>query len=171
MYLKSIRNWIIAYIGFTFFDVIVTYICLSQPPFGIADEGNSLIRNLMEQFGLWQGLTIYVIQEFATFFVLWIGILYLFKYLMKNRSEDIKLKINIIIFNLFIPFIIMASALLHLFGGISWIGVKIAGEINAFFPMQFIVYVTIICGIIQAYYVFKLTLNSRPASNELPISE
>ena len=165
------RNWIITYIGLAFFDVIVTYICLSQPPFSIADEGNSLIRALMEQYGLWQGLTIYLIQEFAIFFVLWIGILYLFKYLMKNRGEDIKLKIDIIVFNLFIPFIIMASALLHLFGGISWIGVMMAGEINTFFPMQFIVYVTVICGIIQAYYVFKLTSNSRPASNKLPISE
>jgi hypothetical protein len=65
----------------------------------------------------------------------------------------------------------MASALLHLFGGISWIGYKMAGELNAFFPMQFFVYITVICGIIQAYYVFKLTLNRRPASNELPISE
>jgi len=171
MHLKSMRNWIIAYISFAFFDVIVTYVCLSQPPFSIADEGNSLIRALMEQFGLWQGLTIYLIQEFATFFVLWIGVLYLFKYLMKNRSEDINLKIDIIVFNLFIPFIIMASALLHLFGGISWIGYKMAGELNAFFPMQLFVYITIICGIIQAYYVFKLTLNRRPASNELPISE
>jgi len=163
MHLNSMRNWMIAYIGFAFFDVIVTYICLSQPPFSIADEGNALIRDLMEHFGLWQGLTIYLIQEFAVFFALWIGILYLFKYLMKKRSEELKLKIDILIFNLFIPFLIMASALLHLFGGISWIGYKMAGQLNSFFPMQFFVYVTVICGILQAYYIFKLTSNNRPA--------
>jgi len=171
MHLNSMRNWMIAYIGFAFFDVIVTYICLSQPPFGIEDEGNSLIRALMEQFGLWQGLTIYLIQEFAVFFVLWIGILYLFKYFLKNRSEALQVKVDILIFNLFIPFFIMASALLHLFGGISWIGYAMAGELNSFFPMQFFVYVTVICGIIQAYFVFKLTSTSRSASDKLLISE
>jgi len=171
MHLSSMRNWMIAYIGFAFFDVIVTYICLSQPPFGIEDEGNSLIRALMEQFGLWQGLTIYLIQEFAAFFALWIGMLYLFKYLLKKRSEPLQLKVDILIFNLAIPFFIMASALLHLFGGISWIGYAMAGELNSFFPMQFFVYVTVICGIIQAYRVFKLTSTSRSASDKLLITD
>ncbi len=171
MHLSSMRNWMIAYLGFAVFDVVVTYICLSQPPFSIADEGNSLIRALMEQFGLWQGLTIYMIQEFAAFFALWLGMLYLFKYLMKKRREALKLKVDILIFNLFIPFIIMASALLHLFGGISWIGYAMAGELNSFFPMQFFVYVTVICGIIQAYYIFKLTSTGRSASDKLLISD
>jgi len=161
----------IAYIGFAFFDVIVTCICLNQPPFGIEDEGNSLIRALMEQFGLWQGLTIYIIQEFAAFFALWIGMLYFFKYLLKNRSEALQVKVDILIFNLFIPFIIMASALLHLFGGLSWIGVAMAGELNSFFPMELFVYVTVICGILQAYHVFKLTSTSRSALDKLPISD
>lgn len=171
MHLHSMRNWMIAYIGFAVFDVIVTYISLSQPPFGIEDEGNSLIRSLMEQFGLWQGLTIYLIQEFAAFFVLWIGMLYLFKYLMKKRSDDFKLKVDIIIFNLIIPFIIMASALLHLFGGISWIGYVMTGELNSFFPMQLFVYITVICGILQAYYVFKLASTSRSTSDKLLVSD
>jgi hypothetical protein len=171
MHLESMRNWMITYIGFAVFDVIVTYICLNQPPFGIEDEGNSLIRTLMEQFGLWQGLTIYLIQEFVAFFALWIGVLYLFKYLLRKRSEAFQLKVDILIFNLFVPFIIMASALLHLFGGISWIGYAMAGELNSFFPMQFFVYITVICGILQAYHVFKLTSTSRVASEKLLISE
>ena len=172
MHLKSMKLWMLAYVVLTFFDVIITYIFISGPDFDIADEGNVMIRNLMEQFGVWQGLTIYVIQEFVLFFLMWGLLYYIVNRLVKDRSEDLQFKVDIIVFNLGMPFIIMASALLHLFAGFFWIGYGIAGEIGVWFPMNFIVYVTIFLGMFQAYHVFKLqSEHTSPSSEQSFVSE
>jgi hypothetical protein len=50
----------------------------------------------------------------------------------------------------------MASALLHLFGGILWVMIGIVGPGNGIDPLQLLIYITIFCGILQAYHVFNL---------------
>ena len=97
MHLKSMRLWILAYVFLTFFDVIITYIFISGPDFDISDEGNLMIRNLMEQFGVWQGLTIYVIQEFVIFFLMWGLLYYIIMRLVKDRSEELRFKVDVIV--------------------------------------------------------------------------
>ncbi|MFX1293299.1 MAG: hypothetical protein ACFFD2_00375 [Promethearchaeota archaeon] len=159
MHLKSIKIWMIAYVALTLFDVIVTYIFISGPSFGIENEGNALIRNLMNRFGIWQGLTIYVLQEFAFTFLIWGAFYYIIKFLVKEKSEQLRYKVDIIIFNIGAPFIIMASALLHLFSGIIWLVLGFIGEIDM---LKFVIYVIILCAIFQAYHVFKQCSFSPP---------
>ncbi len=165
------KLWMIAYVALTLFDVVVTYIFISGGTFDIADEGNAMIRTLMEKYGVWQGLSIYVVQEFAVFFLLW-GVLYLtIMRLVKDRSQEIHNKVDIIVFNIGAPFFIMASALLHLFAGIFWLVIGFAGAPDRWVPTQFIVYVTVICGLLQAYHVFKLTTNLTTPSEQSLVSE
>ena len=161
------RFWIGIYIIMTFFDVIATYIFINE----ISDEGNLVIQQLMEQYGIWQGLSIYILQEFLLFFLIWGFFYYLLKYIMKGRPEQLQFKIDIFIFNLGVPCFIMASALLHFFGGIFWIIFGLTGIVVNFFPLKFILYITIICGIIQAYYALSLNEKSAPALNQTLISE
>ncbi len=170
MHLKAMRLWMGAYVIFAFFDVIVTYIFVSGPDFEIADEGNAVIRSFMEQYGIWQGLTLYLIQEFAMFFLLWGIFYYILKRLIKEKSEQTRYKVDIIVFNLGVPFIIMASALLHLFGGIFWLSVGLSGKLYIIFPLKLIVYVTVICGIFQAYHVLKLSNEYRSTLNQSAVS-
>jgi hypothetical protein len=75
---------------------------------------------------------------------------------VKIRSEELKYKVDMLIFNIGVPFIIMASALLHLFGGILWVMIGIVGPGNGIDPLQLLIYITIFCGILQAYHVFNL---------------
>ncbi|MHA1276765.1 MAG: hypothetical protein ACTSQI_13725 [Candidatus Helarchaeota archaeon] len=164
--LRSMKIWIIVYVILTFFDVIVTYFVMSGGVFGIADEGNAAIRALMEKYGIWQGLTIYVIQEFAIFFLLWGGLYLIIKHLMKDRSEAILRRVDIVIFNIGAPFFIMASALLHLFGGIFWIVLSSTGALDMWFPLNFIVYMTAICGFLQTIHVSKLQAEPKPPNNQ-----
>ncbi len=171
MHLKSMRSWMLIYLIFTLFDVVVTYIFVSQEQFGIIYESNLLIRNLMEQLGIWQGLSVYVLQEFLMFFVMWGLFYYVMNYLVKGRSEDLHFKVDMLIFNIGVPFIIMGSALLHLFGGIFWIMVGITGQVEIVDPLQLVIYITVFCGLFQAYQVFKLSSKSISTSNELISSE
>lgn len=154
------RFWMLSYLGLTLFDIIVTYIFVSQEQFGIVSESNPLIRNLMEQFGIWQGLTIYMIREFLIFFAMWSLFFFTINYFVKGRSDEFHHKIDMLIFNIGVPFIIMASALLHLFGGIFWILIGITGHVEIVDPLQLIIYITMLCGLFQAYQVYKLNSKS-----------
>jgi hypothetical protein len=156
MHLKAVRNWIIIYMGLACFDMIVTAIFVSQERFGIDYERNPVIKALMEQYGIWQGLTFYLMQEFALFFLLWGSFYYVIRTLLKNRTEEIQYKVDIIIFNLAMPFTIMASALVHLFGGVPWLFLGLMGRVDPIDPLQLIVYVTMLCGLLQAYHIYKL---------------
>ena len=144
---------------------------INSGQFSIVDEGNDLIRSLMEQYGIWQGLFIYIVQEFLIFFLMWGFFYYIIKRLIKDKSEGLQYKVDILIFNLGVPFIVMASALLHLFGGIFWIVLGTTETLDIWFPLKFIVYVTIFCGIFQAYYLFKLSAESRLSLEEALSSE
>ncbi len=171
MHLQSMRFWMITYVLLTFFDVIVTYFFISSGQFGIVDEGNAVIRNLMEQFGIWQGLTIYIIQEFLFFFLVWGCFYYIILHLIKNRSQEVQHKIDILIFNLGVPFIIMANALLHLFAGLFWIVLGTTDVLDRWFPLNFVVYITIFFGIAQAYYLFRVSSESPPSPNPSLVSK
>lgn len=162
MHLKAIRNWILAYLGMAFFDIIVTAIFISQEQFGIDYERNTVIKALMEQYGIWQGLTLYLMQEFALFFLLWGGFYFLIRYLVKNRPNEVQYKFDILIFNLVMPFIIMASALVHLFGGIPWLFLGFTGRVDPIDPLQLIVFVTMFCGLLQAYQLYQLFSKEQP---------
>ncbi len=165
------RFWMMAYILLALFDVIVTYIFIGSGQFEIADEGNATIRILMEQYGIWQGLTIYIVQEFLFFFLLWGSFYYILNYLVKNRSQEIQRKIDIFFFNLGVPFIIMASALLHFFAGLFWIVLGTTEVLDRWFPLNFIVYITIFFGIAQAYYLFKMKSETPTLPDQPIISE
>ena len=160
------RNWILAYVGLTCFDMIVTAIFISQERFGIWYERNPVIKALMEQFGIWQGLGFYLMQEFALFFLLWGSFYYLIRSLLKNRTEKIRQKVDIIIFNLAMPFIIMASALVHLFGGVPWLFLGLTGRVDPIDPLQLIVYVTMLCGLLQVYHIYKLNSTGAPSPSQ-----
>ena len=165
------RLWMLVYVVLTVFDVVVTYFFVSQEQFGIIYESNPLIHNLMEQLGIWQGLTVYVLQEFVIFFAMW-GIFYLIiNNLIKGRSEELRHKIDMTIFNIGVPFFIIASALLHLFGGIFWIMVGLTGQVEIVDPLQLIIYITAICGLFQAVHVYKLNSHSKSTSNQPIIIE
>lgn len=166
------KLWIIVYMALTIIDVLITYILISSGQFTTANEGNLLIRNLMEKYGVWQGLTIYVIQEFAIFFLMWICVYYILMRLIVNKgSEQLRYKIDIIIFNLVIPFIIMASALIHLGAIVLWIDIATDIVIIPSDYMRLFIYSTVICGIIQAFHVFKLTSTNPLPSDQSSISE
>jgi len=161
----------LVYVVLTVFDVVVTYFFVSQEQFGVVYESNPLIRNLMEQLGIWQGLTVYVLQEFVIFFTMWGIFYYIINSLVKGRSEELHNKIDIVIFNIGVPFFIMASALLHLFGGIFWIMIGITGQVEIVNPLQLIIYITALCGLFQAFQVYKLNSNNKTTSNQPLISE
>jgi len=165
------RLWMLVYVVLTVFDVVVTYFFVSQEQFGVVYESNPLIRNLMEQLGIWQGLTVYVLQEFVIFFTMWGIFYYIINSLVKGRSEELHNKIDIVIFNIGVPFFIMASALLHLFGGIFWIMIGITGQVEIVNPLQLIIYITALCGLFQAFQVYKLNSNNKTTSNQPLISE
>jgi len=168
MHLTAIRNWISIYIGLAFFDIIVTAIFISQERFGIGYERNSVIKVLMEQFGIWQGLLLYLAQEFALFFLLWGSFCLLLQYLLKNRSEQIRRKCDILIFNLAMPFIIMASAMVHLFGGVPWLFLGLTGHADIIDPLRLIVYATMLCGLLQAYQLYRLYSKETITSSPVP---
>jgi len=157
--------WMVAYIVLALFDIVITYIFINGGQFGIEDEGNTLIRSLMGRYGIWQGLTIYLIQDLVIFFLIWGCFYYILKHLLKDRPHQLVSKVDIIIFNLGIPFFIMASALLHLFGGIFWLVLGITGALEMWFPLKFITYITIICGLSQAYYAIKLNFKEPSGAN------
>lgn len=165
------RFWIGAYVVLALFDVVVTYIFVSQERFGVMHEGNPLIRTLMEQYGIWQGLTLYVIQEFVIFFVMWGLFYYVIRHLIKGRSEELHYKIDVIIFNIGVPFVIMASVLLHFFGGLFWIMLGITGRVDLIDPLQLIIYISMFCGIFQAYQVYKLNFKGGSTPDKSIISE
>ena len=161
------KFWMLVYASLTLFDVILTYFFVSSGQFGIEDEANSLIRLLMEKYGIWQGLSIYVIQEFLMFFLMWGCFYYILKQLIKNRSELLQQKVDLLIFNMGIPFIIIASALLHLFGGIAWLFLGVLGIPEPLSSLKLIIYTTIFCGLLQCFYAYKLNLELMTSSEQL----
>ena len=162
------RLWMLGYVALTLFDVLITFFFVSSGEFGIEYEANPVIRGYMEQYGIAQGLAIYFIQDLAFFCLLWVCFYYIFKILMKDRSEELQYKIDMIVFNIGVPFIIMASALMHLLGGVLWIGLGIAGYVNLVNSLQLIIYIMVIFGIVQAYYVFKLNAKV-PSKSDQPL--
>ncbi|TFG05481.1 MAG: hypothetical protein EU536_01895 [Promethearchaeota archaeon] len=157
-HLNSFKLWMIIYVFLTVFDVSMTYIFISQPEFGISFESNPLIRNLMEQYGIWQGLTLYIIQEFVFFFCLWGAFYFVISRLARGRSREVQKKVDVFIFNIGVPFMIMGSAILHLFGGIFWLLFGITGSVELVDPLQLIVYVTVFLSIFQSYRIYNLNL-------------
>jgi len=148
------------------FDVLITYYFLSIEGFGINTEGNQLIRNLMEQYGIEQGLALYVVQEFVIFFTLW-GVFFLIMIrLIKGTSSQFQCKIDLLIFNIGAPFIIMASALSHFFGGLFWLIFGITGSIDVIDPSTLIIYITILCGMFQTYQLYNIKINQSELEKE-----
>ena len=166
MHLKSTWFWVAVYGVMTSFDVMITYVFVSRDSFGIGAEGNPFLSSLMEQFGIWQALTISVLIEFL-YCGLILGVFCTFlKYKMKKRSEEFCHKVDVLVFNIGIPFAMMAGVLLHLFGVLSWLVFLIMGSIDLVGFLKLFMAITILCGIFQAYHVHKLSSKSKSSSKD-----
>lgn len=155
------RFWIIIYIGMALFDTTITYICVNYKQFGIGSESNPLINRLMGQFGIWQGLLLCFLQEISYYFLI-LGIFYLLiRYVTSKIPEYDHFKIDILVFNIGIPFITISCALLHLFGGLSWVTFIILGSIDFINFLKLFMLIITFCSIFQAYYVYKLFIEKK----------
>lgn len=166
MHLKSMYFWMAIYCGLAVFDIGITYISITQR-FGVEFESNLFVRALMEQYGILSGLIFYILQEFFFFFILWGLFYYFIKLLAKGKSEKTLYKIDILIFNMGVPFPIIVSALLHLAGGLSWIFLSTLPYMNFGDCLKIMLLIMMMSCIFQTYHVYKLNSKVENTANKI----
>ncbi len=168
MHLKSLKFWTVVFIGMAVFDFLITHFYTSQEQFGVELEGNSLVRVLMAQFGISQGLLLCLSIELAYCFLILGGFFLIVKRWMNKKPKERYFKVDIVVFNIGIPFILIAIALGHLFGGLSWV-IGTTGVMGLAEFLQVFALVLILCGTGQAYNVYKITQSVFDTSSHVKI--